>query len=94
MRNLSVYQFGALRVFEDGRWTRSGLRELKDATVHSLLKRGYLSITGKDQVVLSRDGVEALATYRNATPPTRKKPDDLTERTRLLLAVARRRKAG
>ena len=74
--------------------TLQQLRGIKDPTLWSALRRGYLGREGIGPdaiIVLTAAGTIVLSNYDSRTPPQRKAAADLTERTTALLSAARLR---
>jgi len=90
----SQHLVSLLRFVDNHAVTLDALRSIKDPTLWSALRRGYLGREGKGPdaiIVLTAAGITTLTSYDNRTPPSRKAAGDLTERTTALLAAARLR---
>ena len=92
MKSLSHHQYGCLQAILDGELRVIDLRLIKDVTIWSLLKRGYVGRHGRGDdtvLVLTSLGEGALHAYENAIVPLRKVEAPLTNRLQGLLGMAR-----
>ena len=94
-KSLSRHQYGTLKFIHNNKVALSYLRVAHAGTLSSLAYRGYLQRTGPHdtgQVVLTKEGQEALRVYSEASLNERAHERELTERCQRLLRYTARRK--
>ena len=81
MRRLSPNQFALMRAVAEGEAHEGDdtLAILNYVTFGALVKRGYLTIDGRHNPVMTNAGLGAYETYRDMEMPHRQQPGQVTD---------------
>ena len=84
---MSHRQFGTLRYIDNHDISIEYVKMLNLSTFGSLWTRKWITKTGSNKIVLTRNGKQALDQYSRALPSYRKTSGEITERVRLMLHI-------